>query len=497
MLTHSLERPIVNSPDFNFLDDIHLDPIFYIAEHAKRKPHSVAISGVDFRYTYRELVNVIDNLALFLSKAGLQRGQLVKIAVKQIEIGFLISLALQKIGCACLLPGSELARRTEQADICILMSGDVIGNANRHIYFEPHWLSTAEAQVAFDNRLSGYSDASDIALVTLSSGTTGTPKRIRTSFRKLYNGVRGSILHENHIATLSPCLVSFGFGAFVSYRQMLTILWSGGTLVFAELGVDAAAQLPSLKVRHIFTSIYNLRTWLEIAKQKPEYFAQIELITVGGAVLTPQLEAEVRKHMCNRIAIHYGSSETGLIAAGSADLRGTYPDAVGVVLSSVRLEIVDANGFAVAEGTSGSVRVWLGGQAAKSEDIKLVDGWFYTGDAGIIESGRVLRIFGRNDGITNIGGMKIRLDDIEDSLKKYSGISDVALFTVEDHLGETIVCCAYVPKESFQLAELQLGFKELQLPAVLLETGSLPRSPDGKILRHILKQGYEEFSKRP
>ena len=257
----------MNSPDFDFLDDIHLDPIFYIAEYAKRKPHSVAISGVDFRYTYRELVNVIDNLAQFLSKAALRRGQLVNIAVKQIEIGFLISLALQKIGCACLLPGSELARRTEQADICILMSGDIIGNAHRHVYFEPRWLSTAEAQVAFDNRLSGYSDASDIALVTLSSGTTGTPKRIRTSLKKLYNGVRGSILHENHMATLGPCLVSFGLGAFFSYRQMLTILWSGETLVFAELDADNAAKLLLLKVKHIFTSIYNLRTWLFIQRQ--------------------------------------------------------------------------------------------------------------------------------------------------------------------------------------------------------------------------------------
>ncbi len=144
-----------------------------------------------------------------------------------------------------------------------------------------------------------------------------------------------------------------------------------------------ASQFQHAGIRHIVASTSQLYSWLSVARENPRFFAGCEAITVGGGPLSETMAKDVREFICPTIYVNYGSSETGLIAAGKIDIdKGPYAS-TGYVLKTAKVQVLDDAGLAVRKrGVSGIIRCQTG---AMAEDDKLEgfrDGWFYTGDIG-------------------------------------------------------------------------------------------------------------------
>ncbi len=276
---------------------------------------------------------------------------------------------------------------------------------------------------------------------------------------------------------------------------MLTILWTGCTLIFGNIHISSASNFRVLGVRHILAPIAQLTTWVKIAHENPNFFSTIEAVTTGGARLPARLAEAVRRDICREIYINYGSTETGLIAAGSADISGEQPDRVGVVLDTAVVEIVDADGHVLPNGQPGSVRVYtqaMAGNSGTGEAKK----WFFTGDGGTLREDGTLCILGRNDGVMNLNGMKFRIEDDEQILSECPGVADVALFTLRDEFGLPRIHCALVQDKGFDEDIFSEYLNRLPIKVTPHAVEAIPRGGNGKILRHVLESTFSSIKEQ-
>jgi acyl-coenzyme A synthetase/AMP-(fatty) acid ligase len=277
---------------------------------------------------------------------------------------------------------------------------------------------------------------------------------------------------------------------------MLTILWTGGTLVFGNIHISTASHFKAMGIRHLAVSIAQLASWAKVASQNPDFFRSVEAVTTGGARLSPNLAELVRRDICKEIYINYGSTETGLIAAGNADIFDRHPDAVGVVLDTATVEVVDADGNVLPSGETGSVRVRTGAMSGVAGTGDTEQRWFFTGDSGALSEDGTLSIFGRNDGVMNFEGLKIRLEDAEQQLSECPGVADVALFTIQNEIGLSEFYCAFVPENGFSDDVFSERLRQLPKIHATLELKAIPRGGNGKVLRHELVSIFLDMKKR-
>lgn len=481
--------------DFDYLLACPLDPIEFIGRHARNTPGEFAMRHPRGNYTYQALLAGIDQIAGEFHKAGLRQGDTAAVQMEDYFVALMSALALSRLGCICIFHLIEKQMNEVSVKALITKGGSDLKGIP-HIEFQDSWLTISQSPAPAPAFMKGFLSKDSLAVYTLSSGSTGRPKIISSTWQRLHRTVIDSLLHKHHKPSLGPCLVSLGFTSLWGYRQMLTILWTGGTLVFGNIHVSTASHFRALGIRHLAASIAQLTLWAKIARERPEFFSSIEAVTTGGARLPPNLAELVRRDICRDIYINYGSTETGLIAAGNADILETHPDAVGVVLDTATVEIVDANGRVMPGGETGSVRVQTGamsgGAGTESDDWQ----WFFTGDSGALSENRILSIFGRNDGVMNFEGLKIRFEDAEQLLGECPGVADVALFAVRNEIGLTDLCCAYVPEKGFDDDQFTERLRKLPKILATLELTVIPRGGNGKILRHELVSIFLDMKKK-
>ncbi|MBZ0262059.1 MAG: acyl--CoA ligase [Hyphomicrobiales bacterium] len=481
--------------DFDYLLECPLDPIEFIERRAKITPLAFAMRHPRGNYTYQALLAGIDQIAMEFHKAGLRQGETAAIQLDNYFLALMSALALSRIGCTCIFQLIE--RQMDEVNVkALITKGGSDLQGIPHIEFQDSWLTIGQNAAPVMEFKKGFLSTDSLAVYTLSSGSTGRPKIISSTWRRLHQTVIDSLLHKHHKPSLGPCMVSLGFTSLWGYRQMLTILWTGGTLVFGNIHVSTASHFRALGIRHLAASIAQLTLWAKIARDNPHFFSSVEVVTTGGARLAPKLAELVRRDICGEIYINYGSTETGLIAAGDVDILKTHPDAVGVVLGTATVEIVDENGKVLPFGQTGSVRVRTG--AMSGDAITKSDGqqWFLTGDSGALSKNGILSIFGRNDGVMNLEGVKIRFEDGEQLLSECPGVADVALFAVQNRIGLSELFCAYVPEKDFDDDLFTKGLRKLPKISATLELTVIPRGGNGKVLRHELASIYLDMKKK-
>jgi acyl-CoA synthetase (AMP-forming)/AMP-acid ligase II len=128
------------------------------------------------------------------------------------------------------------------------------------------------------------------------------------------------------------------------------------------------------------------------------------------------------------------------------------------------------------------------------------DGWFYSGDVGILHDAHRLQVLGRGDDVLTIGWRKIAPEVIEDLVLKLGDVADVGACAVPDRDGIDELCIAVAGQRSADEALLRRiteAFRGLQLGRFkVVKVASLPRTPNGKLQRKALKAAMAERIRR-
>lgn len=195
----------------------------------------------------------------------------------------------------------------------------------------------------------------------------------------------------------------------------------------------------------------------------------------------------------------YGMTETcGVICSSPLPPAERKAGSVGPCIAG-EVIIADDAGNPARAGLRGEVLVKgqsvFGGYLGQAKQPHFIGDWFRTGDQGYLDEQGYLFLTGRIKELINRGGEKIAPLEIDQALLAYPGVSDAASFALpHPSLGEEPAASIVCQSPSLNLQDLQAYLKaqlsSYKVPRKLFVVSHLPRTPSGKLQRHLLSQQF-------
>ncbi len=349
--------------------------------------------------------------------------------------------------------------------------------------------------------------AADTALISYTSGTSGTPKGAMNPHGALtYNAVRQVTSHPlpegaGYFA-LAPLFHITGMVC-----ELAACFANAGTLVLAHR-FDAGVVLDAFLEHRPAYTVGPATAFMALAAHPgvtPDHFASFQVISSGGAPLPPVLVERLRTAFGFYLRNGYGLTEcTAPCASVPVHLEAPVdPDSgtlsVGLPGADTVVRILDEQGAEVPFGETGEIAVrgpqvvpgyW--GLPAESAQA-FPDGELRTGDVGFMDPDGWLYVVDRKKDMINASGFKVWPREVEDVLYTHPAVREAAVVGVPDaYRGESVK--AYVslrPGTSVEPAELAAFCAEriaaYKYPRQVEILPVLPKTTSGKILRRELR----------
>lgn len=344
----------------------------------------------------------------------------------------------------------------------------------------------------------------DSAVQMLTSGTTGTPKRIPLRYRALEAALDG-VAHHGGTNYDEPKLAS---GVRIIPEPMVHI--SG---VWSSLTSLAAGRRMSLLER------FRVEPWLELVERHqpkalslvpaavrmiydadidPARLASLQVVTVGTAPLDPDLQAAFEQRYGIPALVQYGATEfaggvAGWTAADHAEWIGAKRGAAGRANLGCELRIVDPDTDDVLDTDQ------VGILEARSPQLGDGRSWIRTTDLGRMDADGFLWITGRADGAIIRGGFKIHPTTVSAALEAHPAVREAAVLGWPDErLGEVPVAAVELvdgasPVSGDELTSWAAGrLSGYQVPVRIQVLDSLPRTPSLKVSQPALRALLED-----
>ena len=295
----------------------------------------------------------------------------------------------------------------------------------------------------------GYAEADDIALVLHTSGTTSRPKIVPLSQRN----VCASAGHIRDILSLTPAdrglsiMPLFHIHGLIG--SVLSTLCAGGS-VFCTPGFNALkffAWMDEAKPTW-YTAVPTMhQAILARAANNREVIARhpLRFIRSSSSSLPPQVLHELERVFNAPVLESYGMTEAShQMTSNPLPPRPHKPGTVGIA-AGLEVAIMDENGKLLGPDATGEVVIrgpnvtngYENNPKANAEGF--TNGWFRTGDQGVLDVEGYLTITGRLKEIINRGGEKISPREVDEVLMDHPAIQQVVTFAMPHaKLGEDV-----------------------------------------------------------
>ncbi|WP_163270529.1 long-chain-fatty-acid--CoA ligase [Chelativorans alearense] len=224
------------------------------------------------------------------------------------------------------------------------------------------------------------------------------------------------------------------------------------------------------------------------------------ILTFGGGMAVQRSVAERWKALTGcMISEGYGLSETSPVATANRFDGDDFTGTIGLPLPSTEVAIRDEDGKDVKTGKVGEVCIRgpqvMGGYWNRPDETKksmTKDGFFKSGDMGVMDEGGYIKIVDRKKDMINVSGFNVYPNEIEDVVARHPGVREVAAIGVPDEHSGEVPKLFVVRKDSTLTEEDIIDFcrKELtgyKRPKHVEFRSELPKSNVGKILRRELR----------
>jgi long-chain acyl-CoA synthetase len=355
----------------------------------------------------------------------------------------------------------------------------------------------------------------DTAVILYTSGTTGQPKGAElTHLNIVLNAMSTSdiLVVPCRSSPTEPVVSLITLPLFHSFGQVCQLVsgvHSGNTLVLLPR-FDAAAVVQTMLAERVnlwcgvptmYWALADLLRREDASIDVAAMAAHMRLCVSGGAPMPVPLLEEIGSRLGVRILEGYGLSETSPVATFNHLERPSKPGTVGQPLLGVEVACVDDAGEPVATGERGEVVIrgpnimkgYFRQPDATAEVLR--DGWFHTGDIGILDVDGYLAIVDRKKDMILRGGFNVYPREIEELLLTHPAIGQCAVVGVPDErLGEEIkafVVCrpGQVATADAVIAWCRERVATYKAPRYVELREALPMGATGKVLKRVLRSG--------
>ncbi|MGW4159296.1 AMP-binding protein [Streptomyces sp. NPDC004788] len=510
---------------------------------AARTPDHPALAYFDARISYREADALSDSVAGHLAARGVERGDRVAVMLQNSPHFVLALLGAWKAG-AIVVPLNPMYKSAEvghalrdsgaravicsdrawaghvraaatEAGVPVALTADERGLQTRD---DPRVLGFEPVATDVDDLLAvaraghpapaGREPATDdIALISYTSGTSGTPKGA-------LNLHRGIVHNAERQRTGHPVPPGAGYFVLAPLFHITGLVCelgacfaNGGTLVLAYRFEPGVVLDAFLEHRPAYT-VGPSTAYMALAAQPaatPDHFASFLVMSSGGAPVPPALVERFRAGFGPYLRNGYGLTECTAPCASVPPEHEAPVDPVSGTLSvgvpgpDTVVRILDETGAEAPFGTHGEIAV-RGPQVVpgywglpEATAAAFPDGELRTGDIGFMDEDGWLYVVDRKKDMINASGFKVWPREVEDVLYTHPAVREAAVVGVPDaYRGETVR--AYVslrpgaeadPAELSAYCERRLAAYKYPREVEILP--ELPKTTSGKILRRELR----------
>ena len=351
----------------------------------------------------------------------------------------------------------------------------------------------------------------DTALIVYTSGTTGHPKGVLLShngMRLCFDRAKAMQLQASDIQlTYLPLFHVYA----ISYSMIMSFMCGGAQVIMSGFQVDQALELIAkhrVTVVHGFDAHFN-DFMLALAK-KPSDISSLRFGTLTvGADSTIELAQAAQRKVCPTLS-GYGVTELWggvTLTPQDANLEQRCA-ASGYPLPGVELRVINPDTQQpVATGEVGEIQVrsysrMIGyhNQPEATEQVFDQEGWYKSGDAGILRADGHVRFVVRLKDMLKVGGENVSPAEIEGLIATLAGVEYVAVVGKQDpRLSEVpvafIVSAPSGPKLAEQIISHCKGkIASFKIPVECYFVEALPMTPTGKIQKELLRARLRAMS---
>ncbi len=491
-----------------------------LRQTAARLPHETALVRGSTTWTWADLDARVDALAAAFLDAGLRPGDVVMLHARNSRDYLTVLFAAWRTG-AVVTPTNAKLNADELAKLAVVVRPALLIVEDEST---PHGGALAGAEqwtIADDRgRISELIDkhlgtaVPDAAVLAgtpawffFTSGSSGRPKAAVLTHDHL------AFVVNNHIADLMPGLnsadatlvlapLSHGAGIHV-----LTHVARGARIVLLPGDSFDAREAWSLVARQRVTTMFTVPTILNRLVQAVEEntdHSSLRQVIYAGAPITRQDQRRAYETLGPVIEQYYGLAEvTGAITVLPPELHANVPTYEGIVTAGyprtgMTISIQDSEGHPVPPGERGEICVvgpavfagYLENDQANAKAFR--DGWFRTGDLGVLDERGMLYITGRASDMYISGGSNIDPREVEEKILAHPDVRAVGVVGAPDaDWGEVGYAVAVVDNglsEEDLLAWCRENMTRYKAPKLVHLVDQLPTTAYGKVTTPVLRE---------
>ncbi len=514
-----------------------------IEHHARLTPKQEAVIFEDNRITYGTLNTMANRVANAVTEMGIGKGDKVALSCPNLPYFPIVYYGILKAGAVCvplnvLLQPREIKYYLKDSDakaIFVFEGTDELPMARNvkeafdevasceHLVVmcaEPSQKSPLEGHKTFTQMTFEQSDKFDIVptkpddtcLILYTSGTTGTPKGAELTHSNIYwNAVVAFNLHVPGLnysdGVQKSCLITLPLFHTTGMTAQMNAQMFGGHRIVLQPRFDAKTALEAFKTEKInfWTGVPTM--YWAILKYVDEnnidvtpYAESMEILSSGGAAMPVEVLTKFQNKFNCRILEGYGLSETSPISTFNHPNVESIPGTVGHAIFGVEVKCFDDDDNEVERGSRGEVvmrghnimKGYYKNPKATAEAFR--NGWFHSGDIGVMDENGILAIVDRKKEMILRGGYNIYPRELEEVIMTHEAVSLVAIIGVpDDRMGEEVKAVV-VKNKGAKLTEEEFiswckeQFAMNKYPRSVEFRDELPLGGTGKILKRVLKE---------
>jgi len=345
------------------------------------------------------------------------------------------------------------------------------------------------------------------ALILFTSGTTGDPKGVvhtHRSLRARWAALEQALGIDAYRNTL--CLLPTHFGHGLICNCLFPWLNGQHLHILPPFRAETLVRLGAIIDEHRISFMSSVPSVWRIALKaaRPPQAGTLRRVSIGSAPLTASMWSDVQAWAGTKDVLNtYGITETGSWVAGTTvpdftpedGLIGVPWGAVVKILTHADTSVPPALATECRTGEEGYV--WLNTPALmqgyfERDDLTrqvVSQGWFMTGDVGVVDERGVLYLRGRVREEINKGGMKVQPADVDAVVERFAGVKDVCCFAIDDPVYGQDVGIAVVLEDASEERIMALGdwtrthLAEHKVPVRWYTVEAIPRTSRGKVNR--------------
>lgn len=357
-------------------------------------------------------------------------------------------------------------------------------------------------------------DGQDMAALSYTSGTTGSPKGVMLSQLGLREAMINTVLNMG----LTPSDVWYAptSSAWITFVLITMNSVNGMTVILPEGDFEVQRYFNDINRFKVTVTIMvpiMMRRLIEIMQRDSVELPSVRLITYGSSPTTPQLIRKAAEVFKCDLAQMYGVTETtgGWISIMPPEdtLRGLNGEehllrSCGRPALHFDVEIRDKNNKVCAAGSAGEVWVksdtlmigYLGLEQQTKEALQ--GGWLCTNDMGYIDEEGFLYLTDRKNNLIITGSANVFPSMVENVLDEHPQIKEVAVVGVPHPDWDEAVVAVIIPTNTSEfdtddiLAFSKLKMAKFEVPKALVLIDDLPKGLTGKVLKKEIQAMFKD-----